>query len=414
MAFQGPSGYQYCELKALGLPRLSLGTRRKTDARRLEASIREVHRLAVMERADYFKLLDALKPRGRGRQGRLSAQDLHVALRTRSLDDLLRRLDEKTFRAVFEAYEAEHRLTASDRKIERILLEMIGDEPFFSALCESAQLDALFARIEQERAIKPGSVRRNYGQLLSKILRWKLGAARRDGVFSALTYTGEDAVRDLRRSVVTYQAIARLLDELEAGYQKPGDECARLYAEIAISQGATVKALARSKNINFDVVRIETLPTGEYRLVETGGERVGRLYLTGTKHFKTKQGQRNRDRYIWIARDLLERVVRYHQPNRPDALLFPLLGSRFDTIFQKARRRAGLMRAATNDTPIRPHDLRSVYAMLAEEAGIEATVISRGGLGHTSPLQSARYLQRDVMMHPHEVNALLERVRQAS
>ena len=37
-----------------------------------------------------------------------------------------------------------------------------------------------------------------------------------------------------------------------------------------------------------------------------------------------------------------------------------------------------------------------------------------GGLGHTSPLQSARYLQRDVMMHPHEVNALLERVRQAS
>ena len=51
--------------------------------------------------------------------------------------------------------------------------------------------------------------------------------------------------------------------------------------------------------------------------------------------------------------------------------------------------------------------------MLAEEAGIESTVISRGGLGHTSPLQSARYLQRDVMMHPHEVNALLERVRQA-
>ncbi len=413
MAFQGPSGYQYCELKALGLPRLSLGTRRKTDARRLEASIREVHRLAVMERADYFKLLDALKPRGRGRQGRLSAQDLHVALRTRSLDDLLRRLDEKTFRAVFEAYEAGHGLTASDRKIERILLEMIGDEPF-STLCESAQLDALFARIEQERAIKPGSVRRNYGQLLSKILRWKLGAARRDTVFGALTYTGEDLARELRRSVVTYQAIARLLDELEASYQNPGDECARLYAEIAISQGATVKALARSKNINFDVVHIETLPMGEYRLVETGGERVGRLYLTGTKNFKTKQGRRNRDRYIWIARDLLERMVHYHQPDRPDELLFPLRGSRFDTIFQKARRRAGLMRAARNDTPIRPHDLRSVYAMLAEEAGIEATVISRGGLGHTSPLQSARYLQRDVMMHPHEVNALLERVRQAS
>ena len=38
----------------------------------------------------------------------------------------------------------------------------------------------------------------------------------------------------------------------------------------------------------------------------------------------------------------------------------------------------------------------------------------RGRLCHTSPLQSARYLQRDVMMHPHEVNALLERVRQVS
>ena len=130
MAFQGPSGYQYCELKALGLPRLSLGTKRKTDARYLEASIREVHRLAVMENGAYFNLLDALKPRGRGRQGRLSAQELHVALRTRSLDDLLRRLDEKTLRAVFEAYRANNTLTTSDRKVDHILLAMIGAEPF--------------------------------------------------------------------------------------------------------------------------------------------------------------------------------------------------------------------------------------------------------------------------------------------
>ena len=52
--------------------------------------------------------------------------------------------------------------------------------------------------------------------------------------------------------------------------------------------------------------------------------------------------------------------------------------------------------------------------MLAEEADFETSVISRGGLGHRSPLQSALYLQRDVMMHPDQVNALLERVLRAS
>ena len=87
-------------------------------------------------------------------------------------------------------------------------MSAIGEEPF-SALCDAGYLDALFARIEKERAIKPGSVRRNYGQLLSKIIRWKRGVVTRDAIFEALTYTGEDTARELRRSVVTYQAIGR-------------------------------------------------------------------------------------------------------------------------------------------------------------------------------------------------------------
>ena len=201
---------------------------------------------------------------------------------------------------------------------------MIGPEPF-STLCHVEALDALFQRLERDRSIEPGSVRRNYGQLLSKMVRWKLGPTCRNEIIGALTYQGTDPARELRRSVVTYAASARLLDELDQGYQKEGDEAARLYAEIAISLGTAVK---------------------------------------------TKSGTKSRGRYIWIVRDLLAQVRRYHRSSEPGALLFPLSGLRFDTIFQKARKRAGLMRAATNDTPIRPHDLRSVYAMLAEEAGI--------------------------------------------
>lgn len=104
-------------------------------------------------------------------------------------------------------------------------------------------------------------------------------------------------------------------------------------------------------------------------------------------------------------------MCRYGDPTKPDDPLFPLSATRYHTIFKKARLRAGLDRAATNDTSLRPHDLRSVFAMFAEEERLNRTLISKG-LGHTKLQMTGRYLTRDGVVPPQAVIGILAGISQ--
>ena len=63
-------------------------------------------------------------------------------------------------------------------------------------------------------------------------------------------------------------------------------------------------------------------------------------------------------------------------------------------MWQKARKRAGLMEAVLVDgdrDPLRPHDLRHVFATYAERAGLSEKQIGLAGLGHDDLETTARY-----------------------
>ncbi|MEM1095448.1 MAG: tyrosine-type recombinase/integrase [Bacteroidota bacterium] len=399
------TSYYYTEkrLKGFGaLPRLSLGTTRKVDASKFESALVEIDRLAVTENPAYHLLIKAILPKTKPR---LEPAQLYLHLKTGRLEDLLRRIDDKPFEAILAEYKQAHDLTYADSAIESILTEYIGNN-LWSEVTRAVFLDVLFRTLRDERGIKPNSVLRNYGRLLSKMIQWKEGKARRDDIFAAVKFASEDDTRRLRRSIVTRASIARLIRELAAGYQKPGDECATLYAGIAISQGVTPAVLPRCLNSDFRMMRVKQV--GEsYRIVEDGGIEVGLLELRGAKKVKTSKGTKRRDRPVWIAPQVAEQVRRYWRPDRPAEALFPLRSSRFYTLFKKARIRAGLTEATTANEPLIPHDLRSVFAFLAEEAGVNRSVIGFGGLGHTNLKQTDRYLARQEMMNPFAVEQIL-------
>lgn len=406
MAFRNPqTGYYYTErkLSVYGkLPRRTLGTKKKGDAKKLENAIIEVDRLSAFENPDYSRIIEAFI------QGKLTATRILQAKHAGRLGEMARALHDQPFRDVYAAYRTATEMLRGEAHAGSVLVNYAGNEPW-SALCDTEYIHELLTTIESEHDIKPQSVKRKYGRLLSKIIRWKEGALERDRIFGNLSYAGHDDTRQLRMHIVTKDAIARLIEELRKGYQKEGDECAPIYTAIAISQGVSPGVLSRCINVNFSTLRI-TFSGDDYQ-EDAEGQEIGRLFLTGTKTITTKQGKQTRDRYVWIAPSLLPAVQRYWKPAKPHAPLFPLKDSRYYTLFKKARTRAGLDHAATDDTPLRPHDLRSVFAMFAEKERVNRTLISRG-LGHTTLQMTDRYLSNAGMVPPQAVIGILAGINQ--
>lgn len=394
MAFKNPqTGYYYTELVLPGygrLPRRSLGTKRKADALALEGAIREVHRRGLLD-PRLFGLLDALAGRGHGRPGALGPAELLVATRSPSpaeaLDALLRRLNDPPLAAVVEAVAAQPGVTREDRlglpKLLNYAEATHGAGCPVSVLAEAGAAQALLEAVEAGEEKKRNSVIRYEKRALSKLLARHYGRAERDRIMKGVRFEGTDDQRRLREAVVTPEAIRRLCDELDAGRWSEGDEAASLYVRIAAATGAEIRPLSETRNAGFH-------PTA-------GGG--GMLYLAGTKRIRGKAG---RDREVLLTPPLAERVAAFARPDAPGAFLFPLRWSRFWSMFQKARRRAGLMEAVLdgdgNPTPIRPHDLRGVFAAFAERAGVPRTKISVAGLGHQQLNQTDRYLLRETAL----------------
>lgn len=382
------TGYYATELRLRGygqLRRLSLHTKKKAEAILLENAIRETHRHALTD-PRRLQLLDAVQ------DGRTTPEHLLLAVRApegaeAGLDKLVRSLDDPTLAdAVADYLGAGRRVTREDRlalpTIVRYAEQEFGGRGTVrvSALAEASAVERVLLAVERGEQKMRNSVIRYEKRSISKLLTHVYGRHERNRIFADLRYTGSDDRRRLRDSVVTPAAVGRLCDELVSGYHSEGDEAAPLYVRIAVATGAEVGPLSKVCNKDFNA-------------------EAGEIYLTGTKKIKDGKG---RDRPILLPPQLAEEVRRFYKRDDPDGELFPLPKSRFDTMFQKARKRAGLMEAVLDGkgkpTPIRPHDLRQVFAAVAERAGVPRTAISVAGLGHTDLQMTDRYLIRETTL----------------
>ena len=396
MPFKMPSGYYYCELTIPGygkLKRFSLGTRRKRDARRMEEAIREVGREALT-RPRLSQLLDAVQPQGRGAPGEISPADLlRASNQPHGYERLLRSLNDPPIGEALDQYLEEQDPTRADEHSARVLRGYLVGETY-GYLLDSRRVQSLLEEVEEGEEKKRSSVCRYEKTLISKLIRSRSGESVRRDVFGGIDYARGDDTRQVRFSVVTDNALARLVEELRAGYWKEGDQLAPVFVRVALTTGCTIGPLSRSKNEQISEKR-------------HAGERWGRLMLRGTKRVKTAKG--NRDRPILILPELWQKMRPHWEPSAPKEEAFPLEYSRFYSMWKKAVARAGLEEATADGDGkrkrLRPHDLRSIFSRRAEEAGLSRSKISHG-LGHKQMAMTDRYLTNETIITPNDMRLI--------
>src|SRR5690606_29371839 len=151
------------------------------------------------------------------------------------LSRLCRRLDDPTLQEAVEAYlqGAAARgitVTREDRLAFPTVLRYArarGAERL-SDLAGSDAVTAVLVAIERGEKKSRNAVARYERRAISKLLTFHLGRAARDLIMKEVRFSTSDDRRRLRETVVTPQAIGRLIDELRAGYYQEGDEAAPL------------------------------------------------------------------------------------------------------------------------------------------------------------------------------------------
>lgn len=401
---QGKTYFTERKLPGYGtLRRTSLGTTRAADARALEAAILEVHRRGIHD-PKLFVLLDELQGAAPGKRGTVEPADILVAVRApdgteAGLARLLQSIDDPPLSETIEA-----RLAGTVSREERIALPNVaaaaeaelGEGCATSILLDPIQVERVLRRVESDSAKQPASVVRYEKTAISKLLVDRYGRHQRDQTMKSVRYSGGDDRRRLRDQVVTGPAIRRLCDELERGYWKPGDEAAPLYVRLACTTGATVSPLSRA-------------------LVRQWNGETGVLHLVGTKRAKkakgTVAGARSRDRDIRVPPQLVPEVEAYAVGANDDRL-FPLVYTRFGSMWKRAVKRAELLEAVVdgrgNLVPMTPHDLRRVFSLFARTSGLSAEKIGQAGLGHDRIETTNRYIRSQTSIAEVEARAVAD------
>lgn len=409
MPFKNARGHYFTQRVLPGygeLRRTSLRTKRKADAVALEDALLEVHRRGLHD-PKLFQVLDAVQGEGKGQRGALSAQDVLVAVKAPDgpelgLQRLIRSLDDPPLRDVVA-----ERLAAGDdvNRTDRIALPAVvaSAEALFGPRCpvsvlrDAGRVTDVLKRVEADAEKLPNSVVRYEKRAISKLLTARYGRAERDRVVKDVAYSGGDDRRRLRESVVTQAAIGRLCAELKAGHWNAGDEAAPLYVRLACATGATVSPLSRTT-------------VGQWNAG------AGVIYLAGTK--RSKRGKTARDRDVRVPPQLVPEVETFaslaatERPDDPSAPLFPLAYSRFGSMWKKAVKRAKLTEAVIDGrgdvVPLRPHDLRRVFALFARRAGVSREKVGLAGLGHDRLETTDRYVRSQTSIESTEAAAVAE------
>jgi site-specific recombinase XerD len=106
---------------------------------------------------------------------------------------------------------------------------------------------------------------------------------------------------------------------------------------------------------------------------------------------RVENGKGRRDRYVMLPQRLLATLRKYRRAYRPKTWLFegqaegrPLSPKTVQTVFHRARRRAGITKA------VGIHSLRHSFATQLLEDGVSLRVI-QALLGHASPASTQIY-----------------------
>lgn len=358
--------------------RISTRVRDQGIAKRMEAMLEDLASKALVDPA-WYPLLDAIC-----KEHTVSLAD---ALRARSTGRLLNLRRTLTDPLISEAVESYRAASQYDKPV------WIGLD-YLARSMGGARLGEISARritelcVQYEgTGVKRNTVRRQLHRAISLLLRFHLGNAERDAIFSEVRYAGED---DTREVYLSASDIRRLLDSCEQmGYRELG-VIIRLALATSADRSVLLAGPAHNSAQSGRVYR--GLLLKDIQIFKGVDDRMrGVVFL---EDHKTD----TRSRSVPITDAMCRLLLPYLQGLAPDDPVFETTYMGLDYPWRQVRQHADLMH-------IRFKDLRAQTAIHSEEAGIPATVAQRT-LGHSSPAMTRRYLQRAVTMTAEQAERL--------
>lgn len=250
-------------------------------------------------------------------------------------------------------------------------LSLITDPRRITRLCRQA-----------ERAgRKRNSVRRTLLRAISLLLRYHLGGAERNRIFSDVHFPGEDDTREVHLSPAE---IGRLLQACTAlGY---GELALIVQVALVTSADRGVLLAGEHAGRTFRGLRVRDL-----RIYEEGGLYSGEAYLEDGK-------AEGRSRTVPLPDALCRQLLVQCQGRAPDDPVFGVRYAQLDYVWRRVRKEARLEH-------VRFKDLRAQTAIYAEETGVPQTAVQRT-MGHSDEAMTRRYQARRAAMSQRQIEEM--------
>lgn len=403
MPFKRPHSPNYHirirNLPGYGLfPETSTHVTSKSLAQQME---RMLHRIAAMglEDTTWYDLLDAVRGGKRGREGVLRLTHLLKAYNDGTLNELRFQLKDPVLDDAIDQFTS----TDVDYNTENglVIVQEMARREFgagcrLSILRSGKKITLLCARAEREGGRSRGKSRdwdnsslarntvvRYVKNSISKLCIFHFGAAAREAIFADVQYSAED---DTREIFLDGRQLRQLLDACEPWL--------RPVVLVAALTGADRAPLLRMRLRDVSVAQSPDL-----------GLRVATVFVKDKKNDA-------RPRSAMLVGPPADQLAELINGRDPDEKVFrawidesgkrlPLTGNRLRQAWERARTRAGFVKAKGWHANLRFKDVRHTAGAAFEEVGMGTTKIG-AALGHKKRETSLKYTQRQVQLNAHD------------
>lgn len=364
--------------------RKSSGVRSKAVARQMEHVIRRIDEMALLE-PRYCVLLVAVQ------EGKITPSQLLLASQQHTLDALIRDIDSPPLADALDVFER----TLKDDGCRVGLTHIRKLMPAGASvtwLTEAKTITNVCLAVERGettgKPIKRNSVRRQVLRAISLFLRYQFGNAERNRVMADVQFR---AVDDRRTVNLSPTEIARLLSSASSIAQRmsvPFDEYATIIKmAILTSADRGVLLAGPTSKRTYRGLRVRDVEIH----VDASGQHFGQVFYDDRK-------AKGRRRTIGLGAALSGALVPLCQGKTPDETVFAMRYQDWDHVWRRIRGDAHLEH-------LRFKDLRHLFFILGEQAGIPLAIRSRGG-GHSDIRRSADYSDFSAVFNHDHANTL--------
>lgn len=359
---------------------LSTGTTNRRLAEAMESTVERVYWLGVEDRR-YWKLLEALRSKGRGRQGVISLAELHAG--RDDLMALLLSLESPWLDEVIDGFLATQHATPPVVQGLNHVVRMLPDERVRYAWIEDwRNVQGIIDALIKEGRIVPATIRRVVKNAIGKLITHQSGRGTKKAVFAELVLNVPKAKP---REYLDAGEIAAIMDGCRnVRFNNPHAWQLQHLVQLALQTSGERGPLCNLRVKDFEV---------QHNLQAGTSHAVVRIKSTKNKF---------RDRRVTIGESLTRDLLPLMKGKRPNDRLFDLDGPLAGRMLKRVSEDLGRTKKENRVTFIL---LRHTFAKHAGVAGLSMNA-AKNAMGHSSATMTQHYGALDEQLTPEEANSI--------